>query len=315
MMAQALLVGVDVGIYGRLATRDHILELAAWAESSGVESLWVADHVIFPAAVTSTYPYSATGAFPLDMATEPLLEPMGTMGVLVGATQRVRIGTAVLVMPYRNPILLGRMLVTLDIFSGGRMILGAGVGWLAEEFAALDARPFAARGQVTDEWIAIVKRVCQGGEVTFQGEHYHLRPVVSCPGSVQRPHPPILIGGTSQAALRRAARLGDGWVSTGLRPERLRARLRTLQQLCEAHGRRVSDLSLSHKLFLNIGEARTGADGSRDSGTGSEAEIVDDLRHLMELGYRRVIVRYRGTDAAAQRRQLRSFLEDILPKV
>jgi probable F420-dependent oxidoreductase len=315
MMAQALMVGLDVGIYGRLATRDHILELAALAESSGVESLWVADHVIFPTTVASSYPYSATGAFPVDMATEPLLEPMATMGVLVGATQQLRIGTAVLVMPYRNPVLLGRMLVTLDVLSGGRMILGAGVGWLAEEFAALETHPFAARGRVTDECLEIVKRICQGGEVTFQGEHYHLGPVVSSPGSVQRPHPPILIGGTSQAALRRAAQLGDGWVSTGLRPERLRARLRTLQQLCEAHGRRVADLSLSHKLFLNIGEARTGADGSRDSGTGSPAEIVDDLRRLMELGYRRVIVRYRGSDAEVQRRQLRIFLNDILPKV
>ena len=127
-MAHALAVGVDVGIYGRLATRDHILELAGLAEASGMESIWVADHVLVPTTVTSTYPYSATGAFPVDVAKEPLLEPMATMGVLVGATQRVKIGTAVLVMPYRNRVLLGRMLVTPDVFSGGRMILGAGVG-------------------------------------------------------------------------------------------------------------------------------------------------------------------------------------------
>src|SRR4051794_12405841 len=95
MMAQALMFGLDVGIYGRLATRDHILELAALAESSGLESLWVADHVIFPVILTSAYPYSATGAFPIDMTQEPLLEPLATMGVLVGATQRVKIGTAV----------------------------------------------------------------------------------------------------------------------------------------------------------------------------------------------------------------------------
>jgi len=249
------------------------------------------------------------------MTQEPLLEPLATMGVLVGATQRVRIGTAVLVMPYRHPVLLARMLVTLDVLSGGRMMLGAGVGWLAEEFAALGARPFPARGRVTDECIEIVKRLCQGGEVTFQGEHYQLAPVISNPGSVQRPHLPILIGGTSNAALQRVARLGDGWVSTGLRPERLRARLNTLEKLCEAHGRRLADLSLSHKLFINIGEARTGADGSRDAGTGSQGEIVDDLRRLVELGYSRVIVRYRGSDAEAQRQQLRIFIENIIPQV
>jgi probable F420-dependent oxidoreductase len=315
MMAQALMVGLDVGIYGRLAARDHILELAELAETSGLESIWVADHVIFPSTFTSKYPYSPTGAFPIDMAKEPLLEPIATMGVLVGATQRVKIGTAVLVMPYRNPVLLGRMLVTLDVLSGGRTILGAGVGWLAEEFAVLDARPFAARGRVTDECIEIVKRLCQGGEVTFQGEHYQLDPVVSSPGSVQRPHPPILIGGTSNAALRRAARLGDGWLSTGLRPQRLQERLNTLQKLCEAEGRRFADLSLSHKLFINIGEARQGTDGDRDIGTGSQADIVDDLRSLVDLGYHHVIVRYRGNDAQEQRQQLRSFISDIIPKV
>src|SRR5262245_4600924 len=314
-MAQALRVGLDVGIYGRLATRDHILELAELAETSGLDSIWVADHVIFPTTFASRYPYNATGAFPVDMTQEPLLEPMATMGVLVGATRRVKIGTAVLVMPYRNPVFLARMLVTLDVLSGGRTLLGAGVGWLAEEFAALDARPFTARGQVTDEWIEIVKRLCQGGEVTFQGEHYQLDPVVSNPGSVQRPHPPILIGGTSNAALQRTARLGDGWLSTGLRRDRRRARLSTLQRLCEAQGRCLADLSLNHKLFINIGEARRGADGSRDAGTGSQADIVDDLRHLIDLGYSRIIVRYRGNDAEEQRAQLRSFIANIIPKV
>jgi probable F420-dependent oxidoreductase len=314
-MAQALTVGLDVGIYGRLATRTHILELAELAETSGLESIWVADHVIFPAAFAAKYPYSASGAFPIDMAQEPLLEPIATMGVLVGATQRVKIGTAVLVMPYRHPVLLGRMLATLDVLSGGRMLLGAGVGWLAEEFVALDARPFAARGRVTDECIEIVKRLCQGGEVTFQGEHYQLDPVISSPGSVQRPHPPILIGGTSNAALRRTARLGDGWLSTGLRPERLRERLQTLQQFCAAAGRRLADLSLTHKLFINIGEARQGPDGDREIGTGSEAEIGDDLRRLVDLGYRHLVVRYRGSDAAEQRRQLEVFLSRVLPQI
>jgi probable F420-dependent oxidoreductase len=314
-MAQVLTVGLDVGIYGRLATRDHILELAGLAETWGLEAIWVADHVIFPSTVASKYPYSATGTFPIDMAKEPLLEPIATMGVLVGATRRVNIGTAVLVMPYRHPVLLARMLVTLDVLSGGRMILGAGVGWLAEEFAALDARPFAARGRVTDECIEIVKLLCQGGDVTFQGEHYRIDHVISSPGSVQRPHPPILIGGTSDAALRRVARLGNGWLSTGLRPERLRERLNMLEKLCEAQGRRFADLSLSHKLFINIGESRKGSDGDREPGTGSQVDIVDDLRRLVDLGYRHVIVRYRGSDVDEQRKQLTLFCSHIIPRI
>lgn len=314
-MAQALTYGLDVGIYGSLATREHILELARWADTAGFASIWVADHVVFPAAFTSRYPYSASGAFPVNMAQESLLEPLATMGVLVGATQRVKIGTAVLVMPYRHPVLLARMLVTLDVLSGGRMLLGAGVGWLAEEFAALDARPFAARGQVTDEALEIVKRFCHGGEVSFHGEHYHLDPVVSSPGSVQRPHLPILIGGTTRPALQRVARLGDGWISTALPPERLAERLQLLRTLCAAQGRSFQELTLAHKVFLSIGQARQDAAGQREVGTGSPTEIIEDLQRLADLGYHNVIVRYRGSDAVAQRTQLNTFLTEIMPKV
>ncbi|MGE3538370.1 MAG: TIGR03619 family F420-dependent LLM class oxidoreductase [Candidatus Tectimicrobiota bacterium] len=314
-MAPALTYGLDVGIYGRLATRDHILELTALAEASDFESVWVADHVIFPVHFTSKYPYSASGTFPVNMAQEPLLEPIATMGVLVGATRRVKIGTAVLVMPYRNPVLLARMLVTLDVLSGGRMLLGAGVGWLQEEFQALDARPFVARGRVTDEAIEIVKRLCQGGEVAFQGEHYQLAPVVSSPGSLQRPHIPVLIGGTTRPALQRVARLGNGWISTGMPPERLQERVQLLRTLCQAQGRPFNDLRLLHKLFINIGQPRYDAAGQREAGTGSSAEIVEDLQRLVDLGYHGVIVRYRGSEALAQRQQLEVFVADIMAKV
>ena len=314
-MAAGLGFGLDVGIYGRLATREIIFELAQMAESGGFDSVWLADHVIFPSTFTSKYPYSPSGAFPVDMTQEPLLEPMAVMGVLVGATHRVKIGTAVLVMPYRNPVLLGRMLVTLDVLSGGRTILGAGVGWLAEEFAALDARPFAARGRVTDECIEIVKRLCAGGEVSFRGEQYSLQPVVSNPGSVQRPHPPILIGGTSNAALRRVAKLGDGWLSTSIRPDTVGERLDVLKRLCETHGRRWQDLSLCHKFFINIGETRKASDGMRDPGTGSVQEIRDDIHRFADHGYRSFIVRYRGSDAQEQRRQLQTFAADVMAKV
>lgn len=314
-MTQGLKFGLDVGIYGRLATREHIIELAELAETAEFDSIWLADHVIFPTTFSSPYPYSASGAFPIDMSQEPLLEPMATMGVLVGATKRLKIGTAVLIIPYRNPVLLARMLVTYDVLSGGRVVLGAGVGWLAEEFVALESQPFAARGRVTDEYIEIIKRICQGGVVSFQGDHYQLDPVVSKPGSIQRPHPPIMIGGISNAALRRVARLGDGWLSTGLSADSMVERLRVLQSSCEAQGRSFDDLTLYHKLFINIGEARQAANGSRDPGTGSKADIIDDLRRLVDLGYAGVVVRYRGREAEEQRNQMRIFISDIMSKV
>ncbi len=313
-MAEDFEFGLDVGVYGRLATPGDILGLAKLAEAAAFQSLWLADHVVFPATIDSKYPYSPSGDFPVA-ADEPLLEPVATMGVLVGATSRLKIGTAVLVIPYRNPVLLARMLATLDVFSGGRIILGAGSGWLEEEFEALATAEFAARGRVTDEYLEIFKAICEGGEVSYSGSHYQLEPVLSYPGSVQRPHPPILIGGTTNAALARVARLGDGWISVALRPEEIPERLERLRRLCEQHDRDAANLSLHHKIFLGIGEAKEAIGGGRAPGTGSVREIVDDIEQIRELGYSGVILRYIGTDAAEQIQQVERFAAEIIPKI
>src|SRR6476620_12258574 len=222
--------GLDVGIYGPLANPETVLQLARHAEETGFESIWLADHVAFPVSFKSEYPYSAKGGFPTHHS-DPLMEPIASMAVLVGATKRVRIGTAALIMPYRNPVLLARMLVTLDQLSSGRIVLGAGVGWLQEEFKVLGSYDFSKRGRVTDEYLEIFKAICAGGEVSYGGETYAFDPIFSSPGSVQRPHPPILIGGLSNAALRRVVRHGNGWLAVSAPPEKLRERLVMLEQL------------------------------------------------------------------------------------
>jgi probable F420-dependent oxidoreductase len=305
--------GLDVGIYGALANPETILQLARHAEAAGFESIWLADHVAFPVSIKSKYPYSATGGFPAPLS-DPLMEPVATMAVLVGATKRVRIGTAALIMPYRNPVLLARMLVTLDHFSGGRIVLGAGVGWLEEEFNVLDAHDFKRRGKVTDEYLEIFKAICAGGEVGYRGETYAFEPIFSSPGSLQRPHPPILIGGLSDAALRRVVRHGNGWLAVTAGHDMLAERLATLKRLAQDAGRRYEDLSLAYKLFLNIGDAKRSAFDAREPGTGSVAEISDDIKRLFELGFSKIIVRYRGSNAADLTRQIDRFVTEIVPK-
>jgi probable F420-dependent oxidoreductase len=243
------------------------------------------------------------------------MEPVATMGVLVGATKRVRIGTAALIMPYRNPVLLARMLVTLDRFSGGRIVLGAGVGWLEEEFKVLGTYDFKRRGKVTDEYLEIFKAVCAGGEVAYRGETYAFESIFSVPGSVQRPHPPILIGGLSDAALRRVIRHGQGWLAVTAGPEMLAERVGTLRRLAEASGRRFEDLTLAYKLFLSIDEAKRSAFDAREPGTGSVAEIIDDVKRLFELGLQKIIVRNRGSTAAELKDQIDRFATQIVPKV
>lgn len=236
------------------------------------------------------------------------------MGVLAGATRRVKIGTAVLIIPYRNPVLLARMLITIDQFSGGRVILGAGVGWLKEEFEALDTADFALRGKATDEYLEIFKALSAGGEVGFEGETYRFRPVHSVPGSVQKPHPPVLIGGVSNPALRRVAR-NDGWLAVALGRTEMPERLAALKRICGEQGRRFEDLQRVYKIFIAPGEPKTGPFGTRDMGSGSQAQIVDDLKAILDAGFQKIIVRYRGDSAAAQMEQMERFASDIVPKL
>jgi probable F420-dependent oxidoreductase len=312
-MASLQNFGLDLGSYGPLAEPESILRLARFAEEAGFGSVWLADHVAFPVDCKSKYPYSAEGNFPTRLS-EPLLEPVASMGVLIGATRRVRVGTAALIMPYRNPVLLARMLVTLDQFSGGRIVLGAGVGWLREEFAVLGCSDFDKRGRITDEYLQIFKAICAGGEVGFRGETYSFDPIFSAPGSRQRPHPPILIGGLSNAALKRVARHGDGWLAVAAPAEVLRERLVTLARMSAEAGRRQQDLSLAYKLFLSIGEAKVGPFGGREPGSGSVTEIKDDIKRLFDLGFETIIVRYRGASAAEQMQQFDRLLSEIVAK-
>ena len=313
-MARLASFGLDVGIYGVLASPETVLQLARHAEDAGFESIWLADHVAFPVSIKSKYPYSATGDFPSRLS-EPLLEPVATMAVLVGATKRVRIGTAALIMPYRNPVLLARMLVTLDRFSGGRIVLGAGVGWLEEEFNVLDAHDFKRRGKVTDEYLEIFKAICAGGEVSYRGETYAFEPIFSSPGSLQRPHPPILIGGLSDAALRRVVRHGNGWLAVTAGAEMLAERVAMLRRLAGDAGRKFDDLTLAFKLFLDIGEAKRSAFDAREPGTGSIAEIRDDIKGLFDLGFRKIIVRHRGSNAADLKSQIDRFATEIVAAI
>ncbi|MDE0808641.1 MAG: TIGR03619 family F420-dependent LLM class oxidoreductase [Alphaproteobacteria bacterium] len=312
-MASIKQFGLDVGIYGPLAEPETITTLAKFAEDAGFQSIWLADHVVFPAKFSSKYPFSATGSFPAPV-TDPLLEPIAAMGVLAGATSKIRIGTAVLIIPYRNPVLLARMLITIDQFSGGRVILGAGVGWLKEEFDALDTFDFAKRGKVTDEYLEIFKALSAGGEVGYQGETYSFEPVHSVPGSVQRPHPPVLIGGVSDPALRRVAR-NDGWLAVALKAEQMPERIAALKRICDEQGRRFDDLEMVYKIFINPGEPKEGPFGGREVGSGSEAQIIDDLKGILGAGFQSIVVRYRGDSAAAQTEQMDRFVSDIVPRL
>jgi probable F420-dependent oxidoreductase len=228
---------------GSLATAQGIAAIAAAAERRGVTSIWAADHVAIPAAVQSRYPYSTDGTFAWSPE-RPWLDPFLTLGLVAASTRQMGLGTSVVVLPLRHPLLIAKMAASLDYLSGGRMILGVGVGWLAEEFELLGQR-FDDRYERTAECIAVL-RACWGpNPVRFKGNHFDLPPFAMSPKPVKGAGMRVLVGGTGDSALRLLAEAGNGWHPLNVSPAAYESALGRLQPLMAERRRSMSDLMLT----------------------------------------------------------------------
>ncbi len=188
-------------------------KVAARAEELGFGSIWVAEHLVFPAEIPSTYPYSASGRPPINPDT-PLLDPWVVLGYIAAATKKVKLGTGVYILPLRNPFVTARSVVTLDRLSEGRVILGVGVGWLKEEFQAVGEN-WENRLKRTRETVEIIRKLWTEETISYRGQYYSFDAVKFQPKPLQKPSIPIEFGGETKAALRRTAELGDGWIAAG----------------------------------------------------------------------------------------------------
>ncbi len=203
-------IGAKLPVFGPIVHEVHLADAARRAEEAGFDSVWVSDHVVMVQESRSKYPYSEDGAITWDAA-HPRFDAIVALTMAATATSRVDVGVAILLAALRNPLILAKQLATLDVVSHGRIIVGTGAGWLAEEFDAVGV-PFETRGKRLDEWIEIMHDVWTGRPQARSYVHYEM------PGGLlSYPTPeheiPILIGGMSQAAVRRAGRLGDGWLA------------------------------------------------------------------------------------------------------
>jgi probable F420-dependent oxidoreductase len=222
------------------------------------------------------------------------------MAFVAGMSRTLRLISSVMILPYRNPVVTAKMLATIDVLSRGRVTVGVGVGWLREEFEALGAPDFDRRGGVSDEYLRIFKALWTQDPASYHGEFYRFDSVRCLPHPVQKPHPPIWVGGHSKAALRRVARLGDGWHPVGanpavpLRPPELRALLDELRRLTEAERRDFSTLTISYK--APVYDPGQGVDGgaARRPFSGSQQAIADDTGTFAGLGVSELILDFRS---------------------
>lgn len=235
--------GAHIFGVGALADPGTLADVARLAEDLGYHSVFLADHVLMPRHLRSKYPYSKDGSFPYD-PDKSWLDPLVGLGYLAGRTTTLRLGTSITVLPMRHPIITAKQIATADHLSGGRVIFGVGVGWMAEEFALLGAS-FHDRGRRMDEYVRLMKVLWTQDNPQFAGEYFRFSDCGFAPKPVQKPHVPIWIGGESPAALRRAARLGDGWHSAGTALVDLPRVLDLLWQALDAAGRSPRDFVVS----------------------------------------------------------------------
>lgn len=275
---------------GPLATPDNLARIAQRGEELGYDSVLTGDHIVVPNHIASPYPYTEDGAFP-GSASGEAMEQLTVLAFLTGHTRTIRLVTSVIIVPHRNPLVAAKALATLDVLSRGRVVVGIGVGWMREEFEALGLPPFAERGAVTDEYLHAFKELWTSDTPTFEGKYCRFSDITFLPKPVQKPYPPIWVGGESRRAIRRTAQLADGWYPIDANPqfpmgtpEQLQAGLQRLATAAREAGRDPASIDIifrTHAYQLNP----SGADATATYPfRGSAAKIAADIRQYAALG-------------------------------
>ncbi len=313
-----------VGFTGRgpLSTPDRLVRLAEAAEQLGFDSFFVGDHVVLPASARqSKYPYSVNGKMP-GGALQDCMEPITVLAWLAHATAKIAIGVSVLVIPYRNPLLVAKMLATLDVLSGGRVILGAGVGWLREEFQVLQAASFEERGHVTDEYLALMRRAWTIDPVSFEGHYCRVEEVHLLPKPLQSRGIPIWIGGHSSAAVRRAGRLGDAWHPIALRspvrldPAEYATKVTQMHETAREAGRDPASIVLTLYAFMEVWSPRRKAlGGDRMLLQGTVAQVIADICAYQAIGVTHLVFSTMADETTGAVDNMKRFADEVRPHV
>jgi probable F420-dependent oxidoreductase len=309
--------GLHLPASSAAVTAEDLVRFAQQAEALGFYCLTVADHIVVPKDISVPYPYTIDGKYP---GAGYHLETLTTMSFLAGATKRIRFATSVMIAPYRNPILTAKMLSSLDVLSNGRVIVGLGVGWMKEEFNNLQTPPFEDRGKVTDEYIKAFRELWTSDNPSFQGKYCNFANVVFLPKPVQKPTIPIWIGGHSKQAIRRAARLGDGWHPIGgvptipLEPEDIAKDMSMLREHAENAGRDPKTIRVALKGSLFDREKQI-APGKRRRFIGDAEEIASDIRAYRAVGVDTMIFDVRRPGIAETLERMEWMAKEVFIRV
>jgi probable F420-dependent oxidoreductase len=277
---------------GPFAYPEGLTNLARTAEEAGIESLWTVEHVVIPVGYKSVYPYSPSGKIP-GPENVPIPDPLVSLAFAAAVTKKIRLATGILILPQRHPLYVAKEVATLDVLSGGRAILGIGVGWLAEEFEALGI-PFEERAARTSEAVRAIRSLWKPEPEPFAGKFYRWPPLESHPKPVQQPGVPIVVGGHTEIAAKRAARYGDGFFPGIAETDKLTAILGTLRDECRRLGRRPEEVEI------------TAGRGKLD---------LDGVRRMQDLGVSRIMTGPPAFDPDGIRQGLGELADKVISKL
>jgi probable F420-dependent oxidoreductase len=290
--------GIHYANAGPFVLPSQLETLARCAEEAGFESIWTVEHSVVPVGYKSRYPYSESGRMP-GPESVPIADPLLPLAYAAAATKKLRLATGILILPQRHPIYVAKEVSTLDVLSGGRVILGVGIGWLEEEFAALGLS-FEGRAARTEEAVRAIRSLWKAEPEPFEGRFLRWQPLESNPKPVQTPGVPIVIAGHVEGAARRAARCGDGFFPMPAGIERLPRLKAALFDECRGIGRDPDEIELT------VSVQPQAEWGPSD---------LDTIRRHEEIGASRVLIAPPGFDAEAIRKGLTEFSDKVIAKL
>jgi probable F420-dependent oxidoreductase len=315
-------IGFNAPTAGPLSTADNLTKLVVGGEAMGFDYATFSDHVVIPTKIAAEYPYSASGEFPAGARAERH-EQLTELAWIAAKTSRLRLVTSVMVVPHRPAVLTAKILSTIDVLSGGRLTLGIGAGWMREEFEAIDAPDFEARGTVTDEYLRAFIELWTKHDPKFEGKHVRFSNILLEPKPVQKPHPPIWVGGESGPALRRTARIGDAWYPIGTNPQnpldslkRFKTQVDRLRKMIVEAGRDPKAVGLTLRVTV-FGETAPpqADDGEHRLLAGPPAVMAADIKALREVGVSCMDFGFGGSTADEVLAGMQKFRAEVLPLV